>query len=183
MLQLKFFGIGGQGVVTGAKVLSKAVSLYEDEYAVTIPSYGHERRGAPVNTSMIVDKEPVLLNSFVYEPDVVIVFDPTLPQKNVNVANGIHEDSILILNSEDPEVVKQYKDMGFKKVYYVDATAIAYKYIGRAIPNSSMLGAIAKAGICSIESVQKAIAETFGKKAGDKNAESARETYEKTAEM
>ena len=73
--------------------------------------------------------------------------------------------------------------MGFKKVYYVDATAIAYKYIGRAIPNSSMLGAIAKAGICSIESVEKAIAETFGKKAGDKNAESARETYEKTAEM
>ena len=60
MLQLKFFGIGGQGVVTGAKILSKAVSLYEDEYAVTIPSYGHERRGAPVNTSMIVDKEPVL---------------------------------------------------------------------------------------------------------------------------
>ena len=30
MIQLKFYGIGGQGVVTAAKLLSKAVSLYED---------------------------------------------------------------------------------------------------------------------------------------------------------
>ena len=45
MIQLKFYG--GQGVVTAAKkLLSKAVSLYEDEYAITVPSYGHERRGA-----------------------------------------------------------------------------------------------------------------------------------------
>ena len=93
MIQLKFYGIGGQGVVTAAKLLSKAVSLYEDEYAITVPSYGHERRGAPVNTSIIVDREPVLLNSFVYEPDIVVVFDPELIHKKVNVAEGIHPNS------------------------------------------------------------------------------------------
>ena len=50
MIKLKFFGLGGQGIVTAAKTLSEAVSIYEEEYAITVPAYGHERRGAPVNT-------------------------------------------------------------------------------------------------------------------------------------
>lgn len=183
MVQLKFWGVGGQGVVTAAKMLSKAVSLYEDEYAITIPSYGHERRGAPVNTSIIVDKEPVLLNSFVYEPDIVMVFDPSIIDKNVNVAQGIKPDSVLILNSENQEVVERYKNLGFKKVYYVDGTQIAVDHIHRAIPNSSMLGAAAAAGIARIESVENAVIDTFGKKGGEQNAAAARETYEKTREM
>ena len=164
-------------------MLSKAVSLYEDEYAVTISSYGHERRGAPVNTSIIIDKEPVLLNSFVYKPDIVMVFDPTIIDKHVDVAQGIKPDSVLILNSEDPNVIKRYKDLGFGKVFYADGTKIAVKHINRAIPNSSMLGAAAAAGIAKIESVEKAIIETFGKKGGDKNADAARETCESTKEM
>ncbi len=183
MIQLKFYGIGGQGVVTAAKILSKAVSLYEDEYAITVPSYGHERRGAPVNTSIIVDTQPVLLNSFVYEPDIVIVFDPGIIDKKVDVAQGIHGESILILNSEKESVVARYQNLGFGKIYYVDGTAIAYRHIRRAIPNCSMLGAAAAAGVAGIDSIEKAIIETFGEKAGVKNAESARETYEKTREV
>ncbi len=57
MIKLKFYGLGGQGVVTAAKMFSEAVSLYEDKYAITVPAYGHERRGAPVNTSIIMDEE------------------------------------------------------------------------------------------------------------------------------
>ena len=53
MIKLKFFGLGGQGIVTAAKTLSEAVSIYEEEYAITVPAYGHERRGAPVNTSIM----------------------------------------------------------------------------------------------------------------------------------
>ena len=183
MIQLKFYGIGGQGVVTAAKLLSKAVSLYEDEYAITVPSYGHERRGAPVNTSIIVDREPVLLNSFVYEPDIVVVFDPELIHKKVNVAEGIHPDSVLVLNSERKDVLKAYSEIGFRSIYYVDGTAIAYRHIHRAIPNCSMLGAVAAIGVAGIESVDKAIMETFGEKAGVKNAEAARETFESTRKM
>ena len=169
--------------VAAAKLLSKAVSLYEDEYAITVPSYGHERRGAPVNTSIIVDREPVLLNSFVYEPDIVVVFDPELIHKKVNVAEGIHPDSVLVLNSERKDVLKAYSEIGFRSIYYVDGTAIAYRHIHRAIPNCSMLGAVAAIGVAGIESVDKAIMETFGEKAGVKNAEAARETFERTRKM
>ena len=89
MKRLKFYGLGGQGVVTAGKVLSSAVSLHEDKYAITVPAYGHERRGAPVFTDVVMDEKPVLVNCFVYTPDIVVVMDETIIQKHVDVAQGI----------------------------------------------------------------------------------------------
>jgi 2-oxoacid:acceptor oxidoreductase gamma subunit (pyruvate/2-ketoisovalerate family) len=175
MVKIKFYGLGGQGVVTAGKVFSIAVSLHEDRYAITIPAYGHERRGAPVNTSIVVDEEPILLNSFVYDPDIVLVMDDSVVDKGIDVASGIHEDSILVLNTEDPEVVERYKGFGFKEVYYVDGTQVALEKIGRGIPNGSMLGALSGTGIVKVDSVEEALKDWFKGKAGVLNAEAARE--------
>lgn len=181
MVQLKFFGLGGQGIVTAAKILSEAVSLIEGNYAITVPAYGHERRGAPVNTSIIIDKEPVLQNCFVYEPDTVVVMDATVIEKGVDVAAGIHQDSILVLNTGDAATAQRFKDMGFAKVYYADGTALAAAETGRGIPNGSMLGVLAKTGVAGIDSVAQAVEHTFGAKAGAANAKAARRAYEETA--
>ncbi len=183
MIKLKFYGLGGQGIVTAAKMLSEAVSLHEGKYAITVPAYGHERRGAPVNTSIIVDDEPVLINSFVYDPDIVLVMDHTIIEKHVDISQGIHENSILVLNTEDEKVLDIYKKYNFKEIFYVDGTRIALENIGMAIPNGSMLGALAATGITKIESAEKAIITTFGKKAGEKNAKAAREAYENIKKM
>lgn len=183
MIQLKFFGTGGQGVVTAAKMYSVAVSLYEGRYAITVPSYGHERRGAPVNTSIIVDDNPVLLNSFVYNPDIVLVLDSAVIDKGINISEGINDESILVLNSNNKEVIDTYLKFGFKETYVVDATQIALENIGRGIPNSAMLGALAAAGTVGIEAVEKAIKDTFGEKAGESNAKAARETYNQTRKV
>ena len=80
LLQIKFYGIGGQGVVTATKLLAKTVCLFENRYAKTIPAYGHERRGAPVYADIIIDGKEILLNSFIYEPDIVVVLDPFISQ-------------------------------------------------------------------------------------------------------
>lgn len=178
MVQLKFFGLGGQGVVTAAKVLSHAVSLYENKYAITVPSYGHERRGAPVYTSIIIDEDPVLLNCFVYEPDIVLAMDDGLPDKGVDLSAGIRPGSILVINSTGGERLERYRRMNFASVRYVDATRIALGQIGKGIPNGAMLGALAGTGVVSIESIERAIDETFGPKAGPKNRAAAREAYE-----
>ncbi len=183
MIKLKFYGLGGQGIVTAAKMLSEAVSLYEEKYAIIVPAYGHERRGAPVNTSIIVDEEPVLLNSFVYDPDIVLVMDSSIIDKGIVISEGIHENSVLVLNTEDENVLALYKKYNFKEIYYVDGTKIAVKNIGRAIPNASMLGALAATGIVKIESVEEAIIDTFGEKAGEKNAKAARESFEQIKKM
>ncbi|HCX60805.1 MULTISPECIES: 2-oxoacid:acceptor oxidoreductase family protein [Sedimentibacter] len=183
MISIKFYGLGGQGVVTAGKIFSEAISLYEDKYAITVPAYGHERRGAPVNTSIIVDEKPVLINSFVYHPDIVLVMDSTIIDKDIDISQGIHENSILVLNTEDVNVVNTYKKYNFKEIYYVDGTQIALNNIGRGIPNGSMLGAIAGTGLLTIESIEKAIIESFGEKAGEKNAKAAREAFERVKKM
>lgn len=179
MQKIKFYGIGGQGAVTAAKILSIAVSLHQNEYAITVPAYGHERRGAPVFAHIIVDTQPVLLNCYVYEPDVAVVFDAHLIDM-VNVAEGCTKDTILVLNTASDEMIQRYKEeYGFEKIFVCDATDAAIKNIGLNIPNSAMLGALAKSGIVKIEAIEQAVIENFGK-VGEKNGNAARYAYEHT---
>lgn len=181
MIKLKIYGLGGQGVVTAAKVLSRAVSIHEDKYAITVPAYGHERRGAPVYTDVMIDEEKILLNNFVYDPDVVLILDETIAEKDIEVNKGITEDTILVINTINDQILDDYKNIyGFKNIYYVDGTKLAIENIGMGIPNGSMLGALARAGIVKIESIENALVETFGEKAGVKNAKAARSSYENT---
>ena len=182
MHKVKFYGIGGQGAVTAAKILSIAVSLHQSEYAITVPAYGHERRGAPVFAHIIVDDKPVLLNCYVYEPDIIVVFDENLIDMGVNVGEGCTEDTIMVINASNQEIVDRYKkEYGLKKVYACNATEAALKNIGLNIPNSAMLGALAKSGVVKIEAIEKAVTESFGK-VGEKNGNAARYAYEHTWE-
>lgn len=184
MKRIKFYGVGGQGVVTAAKVLSIAVSLYEEKYAITVPAYGHERRGAPVYTDIVIDDEPILMNCFVYEPDMVVVCDEFALEKGIDVGAGKNEDTVLVVNTGKEETARAYAEkFGFQKAYYVNATDIALENIGLNIPNGSMLGAIAATGLVSIESVEAALKQFFGEKAGEKNAKSARDAYGKVKEV
>ncbi len=184
MVNIKFYGLGGQGVVTAAKILSTAVSIHEDKYAVTIPAYGHERRGAPVYTDIRVDDVPVLANCFVYEPDVVLVMDDTIRDKGIDVSTGKHENTVLVINTQNKDIAGNYKEQyDFKEVFYVDATHCALDNIGLNIPNTAMLGALARSGIVGIESVSQALEETFGGKAGMSNAKAARQAYDRTEKM
>lgn len=117
MLRIKFYGIGGQGAVTAAKILSQAVSIYQDEYAITVPAYGHERRGAPVYAHIIIDNKPVALNCYVYEPDVAVVFDETIISKGICVGEGCHEDTVLVLNTADAGAAARYRaEFNFKSI-------------------------------------------------------------------
>ena len=135
-------------------------------------------------TDVVVDNEPILLNCFVYEPDIVLVMDPSVREKNIDIGKGKHDGTVLVLNTKSEREASEYMEQyGFQKAYYTDAVDVALKWIRRPIPNGAMLGALSKTGLVSIESVMAALKETFGEKAGDKNANAAREAYERTCEM
>ena len=169
MKRIKLFGLGGQGVVTAAKVFAKAVALGDGKNALSIPAYGHERRGAPVYSDLMISDNPITLRSFVYNPDVVVIFDLSVIEKGVDVMAGTSQDTLFVVNSSEIP-----SDAPFKghKVMYVDARKISLEEIKRDIPNTTMLGAMAGAGLCSLKSVQDAIKEAFGKN-GESNAKSA----------
>jgi 2-oxoacid:acceptor oxidoreductase gamma subunit (pyruvate/2-ketoisovalerate family) len=184
LYKIKLYGLGGQGVVTAANILSHAVSIKENKYAKTVPAYGHERRGAPVFSDVMVDDEPILLNSFVYEPDIVVVFDASVMDKGIDIGKGIHEKSCLVINTDQENVLSRVKERySFAEVYYVNATKIAVEHIGRNIPNGPMLGAAAKTGIVRIESVKKSLSEFFARKGGDKNVAAAEEAFKRTGKL
>ena len=171
MIQIKIYGLGGQGVVTAAKVLCEAVAIYEDAHAQAIPAYGHERRGAPVYADAVISRDPIKMKGFVYAPDYVVLFDDSVIDKGIDVMAGTSEQTVFIVNTQKLKDKYPFKS---NKIYRVDAQAVALKSLGRDIPNTAMLGALAGAGIVGIEAVKAAITSKFGDSA-PKNVEAAEE--------
>lgn len=173
MKQIKLFGLGGQGIVTAAKVFAKAVAIGEGKNAMSIPAYGHERRGAPVYSDLIISEEPIKLHSFVYEPDVVVIFDLSVIEKGVDVMAGTSKDTLFVINSSS---IPADAPFAGHTVRYVNAGAIALETLKLNIPNTTMLGAMAGAGLCGLDAMKDAIVASFAK-AGELNAKAAERGY------
>lgn len=174
MIQIKIYGLGGQGVVTCGKILAYAYAIIQEQYAQTIPAYGHERRGAPVNTSLILDENPITTKTFVYEPDYVMVLDPSVIDRGVDIFEGTENKTIFIFNVDMlPDCMKDKKNTA----YFAEASAIAIKNIKKDIPNTAMAGAFAAMGIITIEAVDEAIRYLFGEKGDGLNVRTARECF------
>jgi pyruvate ferredoxin oxidoreductase gamma subunit len=88
MIEIRFHGRGGQGAVTSAELLALA-AIGEGKYAQAFPSFGPERRGAPVVAFCRISDEPIRIRANIYEPDIVVVLDSSL-LKIVNVAAGLN---------------------------------------------------------------------------------------------
>jgi pyruvate ferredoxin oxidoreductase gamma subunit len=157
MLEIRWHGRGGQGAVTASKVLAEsAMSL--GKFIQAFPEYGSERQGAPVKAFTRISDDRIMHHSQINHPDVVIVLDPTLIGI-VDVTEGLKEDGILLVNTEEPpSVIRQKLNLKGRKVYTVDATGISLRNIGKAIPNTPMIGAIV--GITKLLSPQ-AVADDF----------------------
>ena len=171
MKQVKIYGLGGQGVVTAAKIFAEAVAIGEGKHAQAIPAYGHERRGAPVYADLIVSEEPIKVKCFVYEPDYVVIFDLAVMDKGVDVMAGTNPSTIFVVNGEC--ILPEYP-FAKHEVYFVGARQIALETIGRDVPNSAMLGAMAGAGLVGVNAVTNAVRKYFGK-AGDINAKGTKQ--------
>ncbi len=173
MIEIRFHGRGGQGAVTAARILAKAM-FFDGKYAQAFPFFGVERRGAPVMAFTRVDDKKIRLRSQIYEPDYVIVQDSSLLE-SVDVTSGLKSGGKLVINTE-----KDIKDINLNNVdvHTIDATGIALEILGLPIVNTVMLGAFA--GVTDevgIESLKEAILDSFPKKLGEKNAKAAEVAY------
>ncbi|MCD6461414.1 MAG: 2-oxoacid:acceptor oxidoreductase family protein [Thermoplasmata archaeon] len=166
MIEIRFHGRGGQGAVVASRLLAVAAAG-EGKDVQSFPFFGVERRGAPVTAFTKIDSGRIYVKSMIYEPDYVVVMDPSLLTA-VDVTSGLKEDGVLLVNSgRSPEEMKE--EVGIERVAVVNATEIAIRNrLGsreNPIVNTAILGALARvSGVVSLDSVKRAIDESAPRK-------------------
>jgi pyruvate ferredoxin oxidoreductase gamma subunit len=179
LIEIRWHGRGGQGAVTSAELLAQA-AIAENKYAQAFPSFGPERRGAPVQAFNRVDtQEPVRLRVDITTPDYVVVLDPGLLSK-VKVTSGLKEGGVVIVNTrKTAEEIKKEFDITFP-VATINATKIARE---NKIPtvNTTALGAVVKiTGVIDKQSLIEPLKNRFGKLA-DVNIKAMETAFEQVA--
>jgi len=176
---IRIHGRGGQGSVTSAELVAQA-AIDEGKYAQAFPSFGPERRGAPVQAFIrIDDHKPIRIRAGVIKPDIVVILDPSL-LNIVNVTQGLKEDGMMVVNTKgDFGDIEEKFGAGYK-LAIIDATSIAREFLGRPIVNTTMIGALIRAsGIVKLESLIQPMEKRFGKIA-EKNINAMKKAYTET---
>lgn len=179
MYEIRFHGRGGQGAVLASKILAKAL-VEEGKHVKAIPSFGFERRGAPVAAFLRFDDHPIRRTTNIYNPNCVVCLDPTLPH-SVDIFAGLQPGGVWVQATrkslEEREPPADLAAAGF-----CDAVKIALEVFGRAITNTIMLGALARTtGIVSLESIGRGMESVaFRDAALEKNVIAVRRGYEET---
>ena len=177
MIAIKLVGRGGQGAVLASQILSAAF-FGEGLWVQSFPSFGAERRGAPVAAFLRVSEEPIYQRCAVRHPDWVILFDPTLRGLPATRA-GTTEGTRLVANW--PPTAGQPAGEDWGQRFHVDATAIAQELglqtASFSLVNTAMVGAFAGASrLVGLESVAAAIRKLVPQKA-EANETAARQAF------
>lgn len=182
MYEIRFHGRGGQGAVTAATLL--AVAGFKDgKFTQAFPSFGVERRGAPVQAFTRIDDEKFILQrTGVYEPDILVVLDASLFQV-VDVMEGLKDNGIVIINSKKSSEEFNFINLNNARIFTVDVTSLALEILKQNIVNTGILGAFsAFTNLVKKESICQAVKENFSKEIAEKNIILVERTYEKAKE-
>jgi len=182
MVQIRIHGRGGQGVVTAAELIAIAAFI-DGKQAQAFPFFGVERTGAPIESYVRIDNKPIKTREQIYQPDILIVLDPTL-LSNSSLLRGAGPKTKIIINTAKDKFSLKLK-LPKANICTIDATKIALDILRKNIVNTVILGAMAKfIGLISLDSLKKAIKEKFSDKGEEliaKNIKAAEEAYQQIA--
>ena len=183
IIDIRLHGRGGQGVMTSSYLIAEA-ALLEDKYVHAFPTFGPERSGAPIAAFARISDEKFYMKTEVYEPEIVVVQDPSLLSQ-IDVTAGLIQGGLILINTNDPnkedvQAVKRKRPDA--KLATVDASKIAKEEIGLAVTNTAILGALCKVTdnkIFKLDALGNAIKNRFkGKGAiSDKNIKAINRSY------
>ena len=164
MYEVRIHGRGGQGAVSAATMLAAAM-LAQGKYAVAIPAFGFERRGAPVVSFVRCSDREIRQMTNIHAPDCLICVDPTLT-RSVDIFSGLKPGGTLVQAGngriDDVKVTENVAIVGL-----CDAVGIALEIFRRPITNTIMLGAFARStGIVSLDALKRSLEESEFRDAG-----------------
>lgn len=175
MKEIRIHARAGQGAITTASLLGYAYFL-KGSYPYAFPSFGAARMGAPMNAFVRVDSKPVRIRSQIYEPDYVIIVDPTL-MRGYNCFSGLKANGVAIINGKEGEEIPKLKSG--QKVFFVPANDIALKTIGRPLGNTALIGAFAAVtNELKLETLLEVVKTKFSGKAQEGNIQAIQQGYD-----
>ena len=177
-IEIRWHGRGGQGAITAAKIVAGA--SFESGYrgVVMAPTFGTERRGAPVFTSLKLSREKIYDLSPIQQPDILVILDYLLLDEP-GTLSGLKPGGLIVVNSPKPPQAHAVDGM---RVAAADVTELAASVgLRTGIVNSGIIGSFAKAtGLLDIDLLSRLIEAEFKGKKSRENAEAARLCYSKT---
>ena len=169
MTEILWHGRGGQGAFTAARLLGDAYSLKDNAYALVFPSFGPERRGAPIRAFTKLDKKPIGNRSEITRSNYSIFLDDTL--FNEKSFRELKQNGIILLNTK-----KTFED---PRVITLDGDGIAARILGLPITNTILLGAFAAVSReITLEDINKAIRQTMPHRLHEKNIAAVKAAFE-----
>jgi len=177
MLEIRFHGRGGQGAVTSAEIVALA-AIELGKFAQSMPSFGPERRGAPVLAYLRVADEAIRIRAEITRPDIVVVLDDSLLHA-VDVTSGLKKDGLLVANSAQAEdKIRELTGFG-GRLAVVNALSIAIECLGLPITNTTMIGALIRASnVVPLDAALEQIKNRFNPKLAEKNISALKKAHE-----
>jgi len=181
MYEVIWHGRGGQGVVIAAQILAESAYLQSFKGVTSAPTFGPERRGAPVTASARIADEPIRTFSQIEMADTAIVMDESL-FKVVDISSKVKKGGLIIINTALPDNVEI---KGCLKIASVNAAGIALKHRlmtgGSPVVNTPLLGAFAKAtGMVSLDNIEKVLKKKLARDIADTNFAAVCDAYNST---
>jgi len=182
MYEIIWHGRGGQGVVIAAQILAEAAYFQGFKGVTSAPTFGPERRGAPLTASTRISADPVRMVSQIERADISVVLDPSLLSV-VNILGSLNEGGLIIINTSlKPE---EFALDARISIATADAGGIAMKHRlmreGKPIVNTPMLGAFARASnLVTLEAMEQGMKSKLSGATFTANVAALRDAYEKT---
>lgn len=149
--QLRFVGVGGQGVILAGEILA-AAKIEEGGYGIKASTYTSQVRGGPTKVDIILDDEPIL---YPYANDGEIDFMLATAQNSYDTfKSGVKAGGIVVV---EPNLVKPSdEDRKRFKIYEIPIITIAKDEVGNVITQSVVaLGIAVKLTECMDADVVK----------------------------
>jgi len=183
MFEVIWHGRGGQGVVVASQILAESAYLQGFKGVTSAPTFGPERRGAPLTASTRISHEPIRTFAQIEFADVAVVLDASL-LKAVNVVGSVKEGGLIIINT--PLKADQVEIDGSRSVAAVDAVAIALRHHlikeGAPIVNTPLLGSFSLVSkIVSLEFLERGLKWKLTGGAAEANISALRDAYAATS--
>ena len=177
--EVRIHGRGGQGAVLACSILAQAL-IDDGKHAVAIPSFGFERRGAPVAAFLRFSDAPIRAMTNVYHPDCVVCIDPTV-HRTIDIYAGLKPGGTVVLTTKAQLDELKFPDL-VARVGLCDAVGIALPIYRKPVTNAVMLGAFARTtGLLSLTALKEALQQMDFRDAGlTQNLDAAERGYNET---